>query len=641
MDKRYIQKRNVKNVNLDNINNELVWTTEKVNECIEQINKYDRYDGELPFYENSLKYRASNILFKYTDEELEIIKRCSQDIVFFANNFCKYTMDDGIGQITLRPYQEKILNNFKNNRFNVVLAARQSGKTVTSVIFIAWYLLFNIDKTVLMLANKFITSKDNLNKLKIILEELPFFLKPGILVNNVMEMRFDNGCRVLAMTTTKNTAIGFTIHLAYLDEFAHIEQSMVEAFYKSVYPTLSSSKISRIIISSTPNGKNKFWEIYKGAVEHTNEYVPNKIDWWEVPGRDEEWKKKEIANLGSEELFNQEYGNQFLLMNKPLFSYSLLNYIERIKETYIFKELIPFENACIDYSELKFKKSFDIYNIDMENDHFLFCVDIADGVGQDYSIINIFKIEPMSITKIKKVSDISIKNESSFFRINQVGLFRSNTKNIEEFSKILEILSFEVFNPYNIQILLEINFKGEFIINKISNNINYYDDIIFHTHHSETRKNKSQGIKITSKNKILYCQQLNHFLNKKIIILNEEETFTEMCNFVIDNNTYHAQFGHDDIISSSILLSSFLYSEEFENIIYDMYDKLDEKYKKEINQKLYNVNISVNTKEKEKQKYEIYEILKNINDETLINEFKQKFGYDENDLDITDLNFYL
>ena len=114
-----------------------------------------------------------------------------------------------------------------------------------------------------------------------------------------------------------------------------------------------------------------------------------------------------------------------------------------------------------------------------------------------------------------------------------------------------------------------------------------------------------------------------------------------MCNFVIDNNTYHAQFGHDDIISSSILLSSFLYSEEFENIIYDMYDKLDEKYKKEINQKLYNVNISINTKEKEKQKYEIYEILKNINDETLINEFKQKFGYDENGLDITDLNFYL
>jgi len=66
-------------------------------------------------------------------------------------------------------------------------------------------------------------------------------------------------------------------------------------------------------------------------------------------------EKREISNLGSEELFNQEYGNQFLLLNKPLFSYKLLNFIERTKEKYVFKELISFENEGIDYLDLKWK----------------------------------------------------------------------------------------------------------------------------------------------------------------------------------------------------------------------------------------------------------------------------------------------
>jgi hypothetical protein len=97
-----------------------------------------------------------------------------------------------------------------------------------------------------------------------------------------------------------------------MDEFAHIHPNFIESFFRSTYPTVSSSKVSRIIITSTPNGMNKFYEIYQGALSGDNSFNPVRVDWWQVPGRDEEWKREEIANLGSEELFNQEYGNQFL-----------------------------------------------------------------------------------------------------------------------------------------------------------------------------------------------------------------------------------------------------------------------------------------------------------------------------------------
>jgi hypothetical protein len=234
--------------------------------------------------------------------------------------------DEGIQQITLRPYQEDMLEGFQDNRFVVMLASRQIGKTVTSSIFIAWYLCFHFDRNVMIVANKMATTTEIVDKVKTIIKNLPFFIKPGCTSAGATGMRFDNGCRLYSQATTKTAAIGFTIHLLYADEFAHIHPNFLQQFYRSIYPTLSSSKISRIIISSTPNGMNLFYELYTGALEGKNSYHPIRVDWWQVPGRDEKWKAQEIANLGSEELFNQEYGNQFLASSRLLLPGTVLEF---------------------------------------------------------------------------------------------------------------------------------------------------------------------------------------------------------------------------------------------------------------------------------------------------------------------------
>ena len=120
---------------------------------------------------------------------------------------------------------------------NIFLAPRQVGKSITSSIILVWYLLFNHDKNAMILANVGDTAEELMDKIKHIIKGLPFFLKPGMNVNNVMSMKFDNGCRILAKTTTKTSSIGYTIHMLYMDEFAHIPHNFVETFYENVYPS--------------------------------------------------------------------------------------------------------------------------------------------------------------------------------------------------------------------------------------------------------------------------------------------------------------------------------------------------------------------------------------------------------------------
>ena len=105
-----------------------------------------------------------------------------------------------------------MLRNFQHERFNIVLASRQMGKTVTASIFNAWYLIFNTDKNTLLLANKSDSTKEIIDKLKVVVENLPFFMKPGIIKYDVMNVRCDNGCRLVGQVNTAKAGIGFTIH---------------------------------------------------------------------------------------------------------------------------------------------------------------------------------------------------------------------------------------------------------------------------------------------------------------------------------------------------------------------------------------------------------------------------------------------
>jgi hypothetical protein len=566
-------------------------------------NGIDYKEVDNPFHENEPELRRGNILFEYTDWELEEIKKCASNVVYFANNYCQVMTDDGIRQIELRDYQIQILNQYQHHRKNVFVSPRQSGKTITSSIFLLWYLLFNFEKNAMIMANIGDTAAELMDKIKVILKGLPFFLKPGVLVYNVMTMKFDNGCRIMAKTTTKTSSIGYTIHMLYMDEFAHINPNFINQFFKSVYPTISSSQISRVIITSTPNGMNKFWEIYKGAIEKENDFNPIRVEWWQIPGRDDEWKKKEIAALGSEEDFNQEYGCQFLSSSRLLLDSQSLKRLKINEQEFIYHDLSPFENSHVDYSNLIWHPKFDPSSIfEKEGQKFYLSIDTAGGGGGDYSVVNIFKVSPMpsNIIKSKKFYE----DESDFFCLLQVGIFRSNIIQIDELKVFLEILVTEVLGADNTRIVIEIDYKGELLMDKLLDSEEFYEEMFVYTRHSEASTRLKPGVKLTSKNKEKYCYDLKIHVKNSKIIPSEKNTVHELANFGMNQGgSFTSQIGKDDIAMTLVDINCIFETGDFQNTVTDLYDGLNEKFKKSIEEKLKQNTESASEKSGEMSNY--------------------------------------
>ncbi|MCK9575389.1 MAG: terminase family protein [Candidatus Pacearchaeota archaeon] len=460
-----------------------------------------------------------------------------------------------------------------------------SHNTITSSIFIAWYVCFHYDRNVLVIANKMATTTEIVDKIKTVIKNVPFFLKPGSLSLGATGMKFDNGVKLYSQATTKTAALGFTIHLLYADEFAHIDEHIVVPFYRSIYPTLSSSQVSRIIISSTPNQMNLFYEIYAKAMEGKNEYFPIRVDWWQVPGRDEKWRQKEINNLGSEELFNQEYGNQFLASSRMLLSSQILQYLKRTTKEFKWKEVDELEDLNDNYAELTWHPNFDPNEIDVDKDRFVFAVDLSDGVGSDSTVINIMKLELQSNAMIRKITEYS--NESSFYRLRQVGMYRSNLHSIDDVAKILEALIFNVFHEDIVRIVLEINFKGNVIIEKLSKHKDYYPEIFMHTFHSVASQIFRPGVKIKADNKEMFSRELRNLIKNKRIVVTEKNTFNELGAFGLNKQgRYEAQTGHDDIAMTLINLVAYFDSAAFEEMVEETYDTQQELVKKVIYDKI-------------------------------------------------------
>jgi hypothetical protein len=465
-----------------------------------------------------------------------------------------------------------------------------SHNSITSAIFLVWYLLFNYDKNAMILANVGDTAEELMDKVKAIVRGLPFFLKPGMVVNNVMSMKFDNGCRAIAKTTTKTSAIGFTIHFLYMDEFAHIHPNFIESFFRSTYPTVSSSKVSRIIITSTPNGRNKFYDLYQDAVEGNNTFFPLRVDWWQIPGRDEEWKQKEIANLGSEELFNQEYGNQFLSSSSLLLDSKDLKKIRDSGVEYVWREISCLSDRSLNYEYLTWHPKFDYDHPQGPGKRYVMSVDIASGNKGDFTVVNIFKVIPLPKSVIESMQESEYQDESDFFGVLQIGLLRDNTMKLDELKTFLETLCLDYFGADNIKMLVEMNFKGELLLEKLVANDDFYEEIFIFTKQSENSRSMKPGIRYTNdKTKLKYCENLRSYIKRNRIFLNEgKHTIEEMMSFGMNNRgSYAGMGGHDDVAMSVVNLGALFESEEFGQLAGEVYDEMtQDSYRSLIENKL-------------------------------------------------------
>lgn len=572
-----------------NAKSPVVWNTEKINHILEMY-----ADGEVdlkgmkgsPFSEGDPDYRKPGVVFQYTKEEKLEWDRCASDPLYFAENYAYAMTDDGLQLLKYRDYQRSLMQGFHNNRYSILLASRQIGKTITSATYLVWFVLFHKQKNALVVGDVWDTTKELIEKMQNIIKNLPFFLKPGIKKMNEKLIKLENESRVIGRTTTKKTGIGFNIHLLYMDEFAHIDPSFLNYFYRSIYPTISGMKNSKVIITSTPNGTNRFFTLWRDAIEGKNGYHPMRVDWWQVEGRDEAWKQETIANLGSEEDFNQEYGLQFfagdnLLLNST--DIKKINVLKRRYEVFNWDILMREEDDYREY--LKFHPNFvkstlsDSFDLRNDKNRYVMSIDMGEGIGKDYSVLNIFKVINRPLNILQKHRPL-IKDHLDVFGIIQVGTFRTNKMSVDKFGLCVNDLLFRFFNTENVTVALELNHDGKIIHSYLKSNSRYTPDMMIHTKHTQSSKFTKPGIIMNSnKAKTDACENFKYLVTIDKILANEFQTVEELGGFGRVGNSslnkiYRSQSGNDDMAMTSIHTSFFFGSPHFYEMCDDLYDEI-------------------------------------------------------------------
>jgi len=343
---------------------------------------------QVSFYLGNKNLPVPETNFEWTPEMVEDLERARKSILHFARFFYIVNLDEGKQPIKLYPYQKRILKALVENRFNVVLASRQIGKTTILTIFALWMVCFHDDFRVLLIANKETTAINIFKRIRLAYEMLPNYMKPGVIEYAKTGLVLANGSSIGISTTTSDAARGESINCLLIDEAAFIPPEFMDDFWESVFPVISSSKKSKIFMLSTPNGVgNLFFNTYTDAVAGKNGWHSERVDWWEVPGRDEAWKEMTARALGSVEAFNQEYGNEFRAAGENLFDKDQLD------------ELITNAPEPILVDD---DGTFKIYKDHIDGHFYSIGVDVGEGIGRANSVIQI--VDVTDLTNIEQVA---------------------------------------------------------------------------------------------------------------------------------------------------------------------------------------------------------------------------------------------
>jgi len=334
--------------------------------------------------------KKANTPVEFTEENIIEFVSCKNDPVYFAQNYVKIvSLDEGL--VPFKPYdfQEKLINNFHENRFNICKMPRQTGKSTTCVSYLLHYAVFNDSVNIGILANKAATARELLGRLQTAYENLPKWMQQGIIAWNKGSLELENGSKILAASTSASAVRGMSFNILFLDEFAFVPNHIADSFFASVYPTITSGKNTKVIIVSTPHGMNHFYRLWHDAEKQKNDYIPTDVHWSEVPGRDDVWKEQTIANT-SEQQFKIEFECEFLGSVDTLIAPSKLR-------------------ALVYDNPMTRNAGLDVYEKPIEGQDYVCTVDVARGVSEDYSAFIVVDITEFPHKVVAKYRNNEIK----------------------------------------------------------------------------------------------------------------------------------------------------------------------------------------------------------------------------------------
>ena len=468
--------------------------------------------------------KKANVPTNFTPDQVQEYIKCSEDPVYFIRTYIKIvSLDRGLIPFEMYDFQVDMTRKFHDNRFNIAKLPRQSGKSTIVTSYLLWYVLFNANVNVAILANKAATSREMLQRLQLSYENLPKWLQQGILQWNRGSLELENGSKIMAASTSSSAVRGMSFNVIFLDEFAFVPNHIADQFFSSVYPTISSGKSTKVIIISTPHGMNMFYKLWHDAEKGKNEYIPTEVHWSAVPGRDAAWKEQTIKNT-SEQQFKVEFECEFLGSVDTLISPSKLRtmpYTDPIKQS---KGLAVYENVIPEHN-------------------YIITVDVARGTSNDYSAFMVMDTTTLPYKVVAR------------YRNNEI-------KPIIFPNVIIDVAK----NYNNAYILCEVNDIGGQVADIIQFDLEY-ENLLMAAMRGRAGQQLGQGfsgkktqlgVKMSTAVKQVGCSNLKALIEEDKLMIPDYDTIAELTTFIVKGQSFAAEDGCNDDLAMCLVIFGWM-----------------------------------------------------------------------------------
>jgi len=479
--------------------------------------------------------KKANVPTNFSPKQVKEFIKCSQDPVHFIQKYIKIvSLDKGLVPFDMYDFQVDMVKKFDKDRFNIAKLPRQSGKSTIVTSYLLWFVLFNDNVNVAILANKAATAREMLGRLQLSYENLPKWMQQGIVGWNKGSLELENGSKILAASTSASAVRGMSFNVIFLDEFAFIPNHIADQFFSSVYPTISSGKSTKVIIISTPHGMNMFYKLWHDAERGKNEYTTTEVHWSQVPGRDDVWKEQTIANT-SEEQFRVEFECEFLGSVDTLISASKLR-------------TMTYEDP------LTSNQGLDVYIKPEEGHQYTITVDVARGVTKDYSAFTVI--------------------DTSTIPYQLVAKYRNNTIKPLLFPNIIHQVACAYNHAY---VLVEVNDIGAQIGDILQFDLEY-DNLLMSAMRGRAGQVIGQGfsgtkvqlgVKMSTTVKKQGCSNLKQLLEDDKLLLNDYDIISELTTFIQKGQAWEAEDGCNDDLAMCLVIFSWLATSDYFKELHD------------------------------------------------------------------------
>jgi len=447
----------------------------------------------------------------------EEYKKCASDPVHFMRKYCQIQHPTrGKINFNLYPFQEKVLQDFRDKDYNIILKSRQLGISTLTGGYSLWLMLFHTDKNILVIATKQDVAKNLVTKVRTMHENLPSWLKGETIEDNKLSVRFANGSQIKAISASSDAGRSEALSLLILDEAAFIDR--IDDIWASAQQTLATG--GKTIILSTPNGVGNFFhQSWIKAESGENKFNTIRLHWSMHPERDQAWRDEQDDLLGAK-LAAQECDCDFISSGNSVIDGNL---IEWYKETYAEE---PIEKRGFD-------GNYWIWEPPNYVKDYIVVADVARGDGTDYSAFHVIDID-----EVKQVAEYRGQLSPKDFGNMLVGV-------ATEYNDALLVIENANIGWGSLQSAIDRDYKNLYYTYKQEGTVDSYTQL----QKSYDLKDKSQmtpGFTTSMKTRPLLISKLDIYFREKACIVKSKRLLEELTVFIWTGHRAEAQRGYND-----------------------------------------------------------------------------------------------